>query len=43
VRLLAKAGPFCSHELDDPDYYVAEDNYQTDDKSLGKETFRVRT
>ncbi|ADW73897.1 MULTISPECIES: SulP family inorganic anion transporter [Rahnella] len=26
VSLLKKAGPFCSHELDDPQYYVAEDN-----------------
>jgi len=25
VSLLKKAGPFCSHELDDPHYYVAED------------------
>lgn len=25
VSLLKKAGPFCSHELDDPEYYVAED------------------
>ncbi len=43
VRLLAKAGPFCSHELDDPDYYIAEDDYQTEDKLVGKETFKVRT
>ncbi|KAB7896384.1 STAS domain-containing protein [Rouxiella sp. S1S-2] len=43
VRLLAKAGPFCSHELDDPDYYVAEDDYQTEDTSVSKETFKLRT
>lgn len=43
VRLLKQAGPFCSHELDDPQYYVAEEGYQTDDANVGEETFKLRT
>jgi SulP family sulfate permease len=27
VSLLKKAGPFCIHELDDPEYYVAEEGF----------------
>jgi len=43
IGLLKQAGPFCSHELDDPDYYVAEDDYQASDKKVGEETFTLRT
>lgn len=35
VRLLAKAGPFCTHELDDPRYFVAEEGYQPEAGEAG--------
>lgn len=43
ISLLTKAGPFCSHELDDPAYLVAEEDYKTDDRPRGKESFTLRT
>ncbi|WP_268630755.1 chemotaxis protein CheW, partial [Escherichia coli] len=31
--------PFCSHELDDPQYYVAEEGFTADERRVGEETF----
>ncbi len=42
VRLLKRAGPFCSHELDDPQYYVAEEGFAADDRRVSEETFNPR-
>lgn len=42
VRLLKRAGPFCSHELDDPQYYVAEEGFTADDRRVSEETFNPR-
>ncbi len=43
VRLLKRAGPFCSHELDDPQYYVAEEGFAADDRRVSEETFNPRS
>lgn len=41
MRLLKRAGPFCNHELDDPQYYVAEEGFTADDRRVS-ETFNPR-